>query len=409
MGPYLHATHFVVLAALGGTCVLLRARESGRLREFFVAGVLFGAAFLMKQPGGVFALWAAALLLWAAARRTPPGWRTHAWRCGALTAGVMAPIVLTCLALWMAGVWDRFWWWTVTYALVHATRIPWPLGCEMLSGYMKSLGWDLGFWLLAAGLPWLLFQKNRADEKFCLCALLVFSFAGVAASNYFTGHYFVMMLPVIALLCAKALASLQDWLAASRARALRLAPCLLFYVLLTADVWDHRDLFFQWTPEEATARIYPGNEFQVYPVVGAYLREHAPSNATMAVLGSEPELLFYARRRSVTGYIYMYDLVQQQPFREWMENDMIREIERGKPDYIVTVNIELSWKAAPAAAIAPLRKWMLSYTGQYYEPYGAVTFPPHEFYWGADCFQRAPPEFQFLTLYRRKPGAGESH
>ena len=46
----------------------------------------------------------------------------------------------------------------------------------------------------------------------------------------------------------------------------------------------------------------------------------------MAVLGSEPEIYFLARRHSATGYIYTYGLMEAQPFARRMQDEMIREI-----------------------------------------------------------------------------------
>ena len=58
-GVAAHATHFVVVFALAAILVLLKALDSGKRALIFVAGLLFGTAFLMKQPGLVFAAWAA--------------------------------------------------------------------------------------------------------------------------------------------------------------------------------------------------------------------------------------------------------------------------------------------------------------------------------------------------------------
>ena len=58
MGFAAHATHFVILAALGGFVLLLRGLESRRALTLFWSGLLFGVAVLMKQHGvflGVFA------------------------------------------------------------------------------------------------------------------------------------------------------------------------------------------------------------------------------------------------------------------------------------------------------------------------------------------------------------------
>jgi hypothetical protein len=58
LGPFGHATHFVLLPVLGGLILLDRALASGRGWTFFAAGVCLGLSVLMKQPGAVFALFA---------------------------------------------------------------------------------------------------------------------------------------------------------------------------------------------------------------------------------------------------------------------------------------------------------------------------------------------------------------
>jgi len=141
-----HATHFVVLAALGATLALLRAQERGHLAGFFWSGALFGLAFLMKQPGGAFVLFGFSIILWTAWRRPPPDWKTGGWRVAAYACGVAAPIVLTGLILWRAGVWDKFWFWTVTYARVHATALSLRDGMIRLAGYIALVHWDWSFW-----------------------------------------------------------------------------------------------------------------------------------------------------------------------------------------------------------------------------------------------------------------------
>jgi hypothetical protein len=45
---------------------------------------------------------------------------------------------------------------------------------------------------------------------------------------------------------------------------------------------------------------------------GLYIRDHTQSDDRIAVLGSEPEAYFYARRRAATKYIYTYPLLARQ-------------------------------------------------------------------------------------------------
>jgi hypothetical protein len=273
-----------------------------------------------------------------------------------------------------------------------------------LAGYVAIVRWDWAFWGLAlAGLFCVLMTKGRAEERFFFLSFVFFSAASVCPTFHFSGHYFVLMQPVVALLAARALATATARLAAQPLAVVRGAPWILLGLLGIGDAWFHRAVFFEWGPEEAARRMYPSNDFQVYPVIADYLKTHSPPTATIAVIGSEPELLFYAHRRSVTGYIYMYDLVQDQPFRQRMEKEMISEVEQGRPDYIVFVNLVYSWIPYPPKNIQAIQEWLTKYTASQYEPYGVVTFPPNQYCVRPDCFQLIPPGHRFISIFQRKP------
>ena len=44
------------------------------------------------------------------------------------------------------------------------------------------------------------------------------------------------------------------------------------------------------------------------------------------MLGSEPEILFYARRRSATGYLYAYSLTEEQKYAATMQQEAIATV-----------------------------------------------------------------------------------
>jgi hypothetical protein len=324
---------------------------------------------------------------------------------------VAAPIVVTGLILWRAGVWEKFWWWTVTYARVYATVSGWAYGKATLAAYFGRLRWDGLFWALAlAGLLGMLAGNGRADAKFFFLSLLSLSAVAVCPTFHFTAHYFVLMLPVVALLAASAFAWAAARLSAQALPVVRAAPWVLFGLAWWTVAWSHCGPFFMWAPEEFSVQMYSFNDFKVYPVVADFLKRHCPPTATFAVLGSEPELLFYAHRRSVTGYIYMYDLVQDQPFRQEMEKEMISQVERGCPDYVVFVNLGLSWAPSAPRRMDGIRHWLANYIQGRYEPYGVVTFPPNQYFWGPGCFRSVPPGHRFVLLFQRKqPGSTGSN
>ena len=78
------------------------------------------------------------------------------------------------------------------------------------------------------------------------------------------------------------------------------------------------------------------------------------------------------------------------------------EVESGRPDYIVVVNLRLSWLNDSVKNGASLHNWMTHYTQTEYQPYGAVSFPPSRAVWGPDSFKQIPPDDQMLSIYSRK-------
>jgi 4-amino-4-deoxy-L-arabinose transferase-like glycosyltransferase len=108
LGVYAHATQFVVLAALAGILLLLHAIDTGRTDLYFCSGLCLGLAFLMKQPGVLFAVFAGLYWMWREWRRPFPC-RKVAVRGGTLFAGLVLPFGLTCLMLFRAGVFPSFW------------------------------------------------------------------------------------------------------------------------------------------------------------------------------------------------------------------------------------------------------------------------------------------------------------
>jgi len=67
LGMAAHATQFVVLFAVSATWLLWEGMESDRPRTFFLSGLFYGLAFLMKQQGICFCFFATVYLIWHAA------------------------------------------------------------------------------------------------------------------------------------------------------------------------------------------------------------------------------------------------------------------------------------------------------------------------------------------------------
>ena len=106
-------------------------------------------------------------------------------------------------------------------------------------------------------------------------------------------------------------------------------------------------MLFQLGSVQVSRTIYGRNPFPESVEVARYIREHTAPGDRVAVLGSEPQIYFYSGRRSATGYIYTYPLMELQPYAAAMQHQMIREIETANPRYLVFVKAPTSWLVRP--------------------------------------------------------------
>src|SRR5262249_13974303 len=150
-------------------------------------------------------------------------------------------------------------------------------------------------------------------------------------------HYFITLLPVVALLSGVAPSrSIHLILKDRSVEVLFSVPLLvLLAVGLGASLLGDALVWFSPSAETARREMYPGSLFSPARKSDEYVRAHAGPGARIAVIGSEPEIYFYAHRRSATGYIYTYPLMERQSLAAKMQQEMSAEIEKANPEYVV--------------------------------------------------------------------------
>lgn len=399
-----HATHFVVLPAVAGLLVLLSAVERKRGWLFFLSGFLLGLAFLMKQPGIFFAIFAGLYLLWGEWTQ-PVQWKNLSARFGLFALGLVMPYGLTCSLLWRAGVFGRFWFWTFSYARHYGFGFGRGLQ-ELSQVFPHVVEPAVLVWIMAAvGLTAFLWDaKARRHSAFCM-GFLVFSFLAVCVGFRFTSHYFILLLPAVALLVSGAVSSATSALEERNgSMILRSVPSLVFMIAFVISIVGQRELLFQIDPADAPRAIYGMQPFPEALKVGEYLRDHSDNAARVAVLGSEPEIYFYAHRHSATGYIYAYALMEEQPYALEMQQEMISEIEQARPEFVVMVNVPTSWLDS-AKSHRDIFTWMARYLPDHYEPVGVADLQDidhTEYRWGEEASHYRTRSQYVIWVLRRK-------
>src|SRR5437588_3915335 len=150
LGQAAHAAHFVVLFTVAGTLVLIRALDRRSPRLIFTSGCLFGLASMMKQPG-LFFVFFGSLYLFSRDWRAQLEAKKILFRNLQFFLGVSVPCFIAGLALWIGGVFGKFWFWTIHYATQYGSRVGLGLGLQILvERFWITIGTAWSIWALAA-------------------------------------------------------------------------------------------------------------------------------------------------------------------------------------------------------------------------------------------------------------------
>ncbi|OPX92449.1 MAG: hypothetical protein A4E58_03326 [Syntrophorhabdus sp. PtaB.Bin006] len=408
-----HATHFVVFWAMAGLLTLLYAIENDKLPLYFAAGVLLCLAFIMKQSGIFLVIFGAAHAVIHGLDGQSPARKRTLSGLGVFLGAVLSTLSVMLVYLYGAGVFEKFWFFTFAYSFKYGTQVPLSVAPYLFIG--NFLGMLDGFFLIwafaIAGVVALFFHPGLRDKHLSISLFAICSFLTVCPGFYFRPHYFITLLPAVALLAG----ILVDYISMQVVHAFGpsfpiskqvLSRCVALAVFAPAvaiGVVHHSEYLFEEDPVRLCRKIYGPNPFAESVEIARFIKANTTATDKIAVLGSEPQIYFYSGRRSATGYIYTYSLMEIHEYSLTMQKEMAREVERSNPKFIVLVRVPTSWLARPESDTF-IFQWADAYLRTYYDLAGIVDiFPNTSVYkWYGDARRYSPVSRTNLLVFRRR-------
>ena len=279
---------FMIFPLTGALYTTLLAEESASIAWGFVTGLLLALSCLFKQ---VALMNGAFILLYLTLKSS---------KRMALTLSVVAGagiLFLVPIAYFHSvGAWQEFYDCVIGFNLNYATSLP-------LASYPQEF-WQTFFPQLKTFWPVCILVilgiasgVRRRSSFRLLLGWLLFSFGGVMLGGYFRGHYFMQILPAVALLASGQLVALirQRW-----PRHLFSLSAAALGLIIGFAVWTGSWYYGRTSPEEKSRRLYGKNPFAESVSVGHYLADHSGPEDHVFVFGSEPQILYDAGRPSAS-------------------------------------------------------------------------------------------------------------
>lgn len=334
--------------------------------ELLCSGFLLGCAFLIKQPAAIAALPVGIYVLLPTYRKQRDLRIGHTVIHAAfLIVGFALALGIVALIVYQQGILRDAYYWTIgDHDVYHGPTDP--------VFWSKALGMTLAH--AAAWFPLVLlcfvsirecrkrgagYWKGREPELATLLILLGVSFIGVSASGRFYPHYYLQLLPPLALLGAPVLAAI--WTKTRTYHAFMLQPrslgvCLFvtafaFLVANTVTLWRQRPIH----------------------AFSQYVRDHSTPADKVFFWGATDYLYAEAQRRPASRYIHFFPLtgfIFGSPSRfdpHYDTTDRIRpgawktlqeEFRRSPPLYFVDTNPGTVAKKYPPSRYPFLKRFL---------------------------------------------------
>jgi hypothetical protein len=403
LGFVAKAEHFVVPPLLGGLIVLVGGPVPRPWTRLVFAGLLLGVAVVMKQHAAVFVAFG---VLWSAGTELRSGWRAAARGAALLAGAALAPFAVVCARMYAAGAFAPFWFWTVRYAREYAVLVPLEFARrELVRQATAIFAASVPLWLLAAvGLTALAWDAPARRRSAFLVGFATASLLAVVPGLRFSEHYFILLLPAASLLAGAAVSAL-----ARRAEPWGPVPAALVaggvpLLAATASLVPEPVALFREPPTAVARAVYGNNPFPEAVEIARYLETHTAPEDRVAVIGSEPEIYFLAHRHAAVTYMYVYPLMEPQPFARHMQDDMIAQLARARPRFLVLVNVDASWSRRPESSRA-LLDWVERTVNTEYRPVGLVDIMPDGktiSRWDAAAAQAVPASSTHVAVFERR-------
>jgi 4-amino-4-deoxy-L-arabinose transferase-like glycosyltransferase len=408
-----NAEYLLLAPALAGILLLLRGLDSSRIGYFFGGGLLLGTAFIIKHQGIFFAGFAA-FYLFLCVLKKPKNQRNRCIRQYLFfLLGLTIPFSVLCLYFWIIGLFDKFWFWLFKYPQEYAYRISFQQGVEFFVNQIARMAPSaIGLWLLAAvGLIALLRKKHLRHRLLFMVLFFLFSLLALVPGYYFYPHYFVLILPVLAILTGLGADSTAALLKNSRSSIIKaVLPILLVAAAIVYALIAEKAYLFELTPAAISRAAFGLNPFPESVKIADYIKNNSRPGDEVAIIGSEPQIFFYTRCRSATSHIYIYPLVGSHKYASSMQQEMIHQIEAAQPHFLIFVYIPDSWLMDKKSDRSILN-WSQDYIKAQYTFVGTVNIlldGTSIYNWSPDAAKNKPPSDYWIAVFERKTPEGGS-
>lgn len=379
-GYTIQGEHAVALFTSLALMLYMYARKSESWLLLGATGLSTGLAF-MSKTSGVFmvALLGGLIIL--------DFYHKGFWNCVKLLCayGIGVALVVGFFFGLMAylGSWHDMLFWTFEIPKNYVGKIKWDDGSQncgkvflkyMYGSIVTPYKW---FWYHAFAAALIIFIKSFKSVKWHPLIVFACSAATVVPGFYFYGHYWIQVLPGLALLAAFTMQALLTLLKSFKLnfQVLSYWYAIVFLILVLIHINSKKDYYINPNYHQILRTVYGTNPFPESMEIANWINSHSKPNDGLVVIGSEPQLYFYTQKKCPSRHAYFAAIVDNVPQHKVWQREFVADVDRSKPKYLIFFNHGISlFRQANTDDF--VFRWLDSTLRTQYQPVGLVDMMP---------------------------------
>lgn len=339
-GFTVQAEHGVAFFISLGVYFYALARSSSKWYFYFLMGMAMGTAVMVKTSGVFLALWGALIVLTDWFFTKPRAFKQLLFTMVFYGGGGILVVGAFFLIIYSKGAFSEMIFWTTVHPRSYINGMPFEEGVKYFK-YTRDaiLEHHKLFWfhsLAAIGLC--LLKPVSIKLKIFGVTLLGVSFLTIVPGYFFYGHYWIQTIPGLSIVAGLTFYSLMGIiktyfnLKQPRYGYIYLA---LFMVLTFNHVSSQKTYYFHPNYERILRATYGNNPFPEAMEIGNYINAHSKPEDNIVLLGSEPQIYFYTKKRCPSRHAYFTALVNNIPAHHEWQREFARDVEKAKPKFVI--------------------------------------------------------------------------
>jgi 4-amino-4-deoxy-L-arabinose transferase-like glycosyltransferase len=305
--------------------------KRGGARWFFIAGLLAGAAIMTKQVAVWNLLALSALAFVYHRRNSDPSWRALVPTMWLLT-GALVVVGAIAVPFAINGALDDLLYANIAYNWVY-------MGFISNAERLANLGYGMLFFcVIAAPLVvgalaglFIIWKRKASATDYMLIAWGAASAVGVASGGRFFPHYFLHLMPALAVLTG---VLVYERFFKDKHAALSIPAVALSTFVIVASLGTTTVLYLAPTQaeEQVSPSVHHQKEWEASSQqLGEYLRARTGPDDAIFNYGRESQVYFYADRQPAIPYFYDWAI----QYKAAPMDEVLAQLRATKPAYIV--------------------------------------------------------------------------